>query len=236
MTSQLDRLNDTAASDLGAYAFLLGEDSPQSRATLALIGRVRGTVRPSASAYLGRALTVAIAALAVGLLASLALSSVHGLETVRGPDPLCAGLPAPARAQCEATLGTRERTVRVRPISPLDYLPVVVLTPLGALLVLAGRIGSTLYEIDAGRLRVTRGLLLRRARVVELFRVRSVEVRQGLLNQLTGDGALVLELDAGRPLVLLGIAKNPALDRLGADLQDLVLTLRRTRALQGIPL
>jgi Bacterial PH domain len=231
MTSQLE-----PRSELGAYEFVLSDDSPQSRATLALMQRVRRAVRPSATAYLGRALAVAAIALAIAVAAAALLASRSGLATVPAADPLCAGLPAAARAQCEATLPRREREIRVRSSSPVDFWPVMVLGPAAALLVLAGRVASTRFGLNAGRLRVTRGLLLRRARVIELFRVRSVEVRQGPLNRITGDGAIVLEFDDGAPLVLLGIARPPELERLGDDLQDLVLTLRRTRTLQGIPL
>jgi membrane protein YdbS with pleckstrin-like domain len=224
------------AGDYGAYSFLLGDDSPLARSTIEMIDRVRRDVRPSLTAYAGRMLAAALVALAIAFGASALYGRHNAFETVRAPNPNCDRFEGAPREQCIRFFGLTEQRRRVRSNDVFSLWPLILLLPLAAAGLVAARAASTRIEIDRGRVRVSRGVLLRQVRAVELFKVSAVQLRQGVLQRATGDGTLALDLDEGRQLWLTGVARIPELSALATQLQDLVLTLRRNRALQGIVL
>ncbi|MGH3936275.1 MAG: PH domain-containing protein [Pseudonocardiaceae bacterium] len=120
---------------------------------------------------------------------------------------------------------------RTTPVSAFALWPLSVLVAAGAALFVVARASSTRVQIAQGRVRISRRLIVRSMRAVELFKVQSVELRQGVINWATGDGALVLSTGESQPLVLLGVAPMPQLERMANQLQDLVLALRRNRSL-----
>jgi hypothetical protein len=65
--------------------------------------------------------------------------------------------------------------------------------------------------------------------------VQDVQLRRSFLNQLTGDGTLVLAvLHETEPILVTGIARGERLDEIFQQLLNLVFTLRSSKTVQGI--
>lgn len=95
---------------------------------------------------------------------------------------------------------------------------------------------TTEYRISGGRLTITRGILWRRTRQVELWRVQDIERRQGLVDRLTGHGELKFRAVSvpGGMVTVRGLARGKRLRQLHQQLLDLVFLLRTNPVVKGI--
>lgn len=111
--------------------------------------------------------------------------------------------------------------------------PVFVTTAILMLLPLAWLVLSVktrTITFAEGRIVITSGVLLRDRESIELYRVADVRLRQSLVNRITGDGRLILEVEhGGKPggkIVLRGLATYSRLQTIADQLRSLVLLLR----------
>jgi uncharacterized membrane protein YdbT with pleckstrin-like domain len=99
---------------------------------------------------------------------------------------------------------------------------------------------STKYSFDQGRLAVSKGVLFKSVHNFELYRVVDLELRQTLLNRLTGDGSLVLFVEGvhgshlAEAVTLRGLAPRRELDLIFNRLRSLVMLLRSHPFIKGI--
>lgn len=98
------------------------------------------------------------------------------------------------------------------------------------------RAATTVYEISGGRLTVERGILWRRIRQVELWRIQGIERRQGLIDRITGHGELRFTTVSapGGVIKVRGLARGRRLKDIHAQLVDLVFLLRSNPVVKGI--
>jgi membrane protein YdbS with pleckstrin-like domain len=108
----------------------------------------------------------------------------------------------------------------------------VPLCVLGYLLYLRG----TQYTIDRGRIEVTSGILSKRTKNIELWRVSNIELERSVINQLTGDGTLILNVfyaDHPERVKIVGLTKMPELEELRVKLLNLIGLLRSHPSTKG---
>jgi tetratricopeptide (TPR) repeat protein len=92
------------------------------------------------------------------------------------------------------------------------------------------RVKNTEYTIEKGRLKITTGVLSKEQQNIELYRVEDIELHQNLVNRLTGDGTLILDVAPGRGqkhvLRLRGLAKIDRLREIFDQMRNLILLMR----------
>jgi hypothetical protein len=117
----------------------------------------------------------------------------------------------------------------------LNYAPYVIaaialavmLVGIPAQVILYDRTLSTRYDIERGRIRITRGLFEQTITSKELYRILDVRLRRSLINRLTRDGVLTVKIANEPDLVLVGLAKWPELKVIQRKLLDIVDLLRK---------
>jgi hypothetical protein len=110
---------------------------------------------------------------------------------------------------------------------------------IASLLAIVLRVLTTTVTFGEARLLITTGVLGRRYRNLELYRVENVYLVRSLINRLTGDGVIEFHIEEGRsgkPEVLrvFGIAPIAELLKLHDDLRQLVFNLRTGQWGKGI--
>jgi hypothetical protein len=121
--------------------------------------------------------------------------------------------------------------------SGADYDEDLVWLPAGAhLLIFALRAVTTKYTLDTGRLTVSRGLIWRRTTRTELWRIQTIDLQQGLVDRITGHGALIFRgvSASTRRIEVRGVARGAQLRELHQQLVDLVFLLRGNSVVKGI--
>jgi pSer/pThr/pTyr-binding forkhead associated (FHA) protein/membrane protein YdbS with pleckstrin-like domain len=115
------------------------------------------------------------------------------------------------------------------------------LAALGALMLLWKIlvISTTEVRIDKGRLQIEKGLLTRRLKNIELWRVEDVDFRKTMLNRLTRDGILVIHTlprarDKNKSIEVPGLARGRRLREIHQELLNLTWLLRSNQAVKGV--
>ena len=218
------------ASSYGVYEYLLADQSPLSRETIASMDALHTSTHPRFTAYLGRHL----AKLALLLAAPLALLSALAAADIPGPVAKQLG-PDVARRLSDTAHG-------------LQFI--VVLIVLGVVAIGYVRVKTTKITISRGRLQIHKGILARRVSNIELWRVQSIELDRTIANRLTGDGTLMIELSGtatsslrrrgrrkpstGDVLKVTGLTRGRQLDATFQQLLNLVFLLRANPIVKGI--
>lgn len=101
-------------------------------------------------------------------------------------------------------------------------------------------------RVHRGRLQIEHGLLTRRLTNIDIWRIRNIDLHRRLINRMTGDGVLVLDLtpvSTSRPrrygrrrcvVRVIGIARGPRLLEIHQHLLNLEFLLRSNPAVKGI--
>ena len=114
------------------------------------------------------------------------------------------------------------------------------------LLVLYLYVLSVRIRLHRGRLQIERGLLRRRLKNYDIWRVRNVDLDRRLLNRMSGDGVLVVDLTPysmgsqtrrarrGNTVRVIGLARGPRLIDVHQKLLSLEFLLRGNPVVKGI--
>ena len=115
-------------------------------------------------------------------------------------------------------------------------VPVAVLVSLIlSLLLVTMYVSSVTYTIDKGRLQIKRGVLRRKLINIELWRVHNIELDKSLLNRITGDGYMRIEIEHGKKRIKVkGFARGNDLEGIYQQLLNLVFLLRSNPFVKGI--
>jgi tetratricopeptide (TPR) repeat protein len=98
-----------------------------------------------------------------------------------------------------------------------------------AALVVVLRAKTTTYTIKEGRIKISDGIFTRRQLNFEIYRIEDLFLHQSLINRVTGDGILVLQIsEHGRSfnVPLKGLARIEQLSQLLDNLRNLIALLR----------
>jgi tetratricopeptide (TPR) repeat protein len=211
----------SSVNKLGVYEFLLRDNSPLSKQTVAAMNSLEMSVIPRLTAYSRQLLwCTAFIWIIVSILA-------HGpgrrgfFGFVRTVDLVYALL---------RQLGLGHTMT----LSALNYIALVLI--LVVVLILAN-IRATRIMIDKGRLQVKEGLFSTSVRNIELWRVEDVQLIRSLINRLTGDGSLIVHYIQDRKsktVELKGLASGGRLEEIRRQLLDLVFLLRANPTVKGI--
>ncbi len=116
----------------------------------------------------------------------------------------------------------------------------LVVAALAFLIFLIMQIQTTEYVFEGGRLMLKSGIISKRTRNVELFRVEHIEVTQSMFNRWTGDGVIELSVseqgDTKKHEVveLIGFSEITELELFTTKLRNLILLLRGNTLIKGI--
>jgi len=212
-----------AQTSSAIYDYLRQDPSLLSRQTVMVMDVLEMTVHPAFTAYAGRYLARFVAF--TGMALAVAISWPLLSRTLAPNPPIIS--PTVARA----------------------LIPSVIAIAIALAVLALGyvRVRSTRITIHHGRLQIRKGILSRRLLNIDLWRVSSIELERTLLNRVTGDGTLVLELQhqprpsrAGhgrardRSVELTGIARGVRLEEIYQQLLNIVFLLRSSPIVKGI--
>ncbi|RQR84844.1 MULTISPECIES: PH domain-containing protein [unclassified Burkholderia] len=97
---------------------------------------------------------------------------------------------------------------------------------------------SKRISFEGGRILIISGVILKRRRNIELYRVTDMEIKQTFWNRITGDGSLILSIERGgkstQRVSLRGLVKYGELEEILLKLRNLVLLLRSGNWGKGI--
>jgi hypothetical protein len=223
---------------LGVYEFLLHDRNPLSAKAIALLNEAQLDVRPRPIAYLGMFILIG----ALGFLGSQVPRSTWDafpaegwtLEKIKKEHP---------RASAVQVWGTNSKNISTpqfwQVYANYPWEKYLSLTPLAALILILWLyvwIRTTRIILEKGRLQITRGLLFRRQKNVELWRVQRLQLRRSLIQNMTGEGTLVFWVHyQRRPITVTGIPLGrEGLEYLYQLLLDLTFALRSHPVVKGI--
>jgi tetratricopeptide (TPR) repeat protein len=198
----------------GIFDYLRDDPSPLSLRTLMSIDTLRMTTYPSWTSYLGRFLSIAI------VLAVLPIILVLVIPALQTPSQLAAD-------------------VRPALLQKGGWFYCLAGSLLIAAAVIAVQRFSVTYTFDKGRLRITKGIVTKDQKNVDLWHVYNVEVQQTFFNLLTDDGTLVLKVlneqrtVEKRGIRITGLAKGPRLHDIREELLNTSVLLRRSEAVRS---
>lgn len=225
-----------------AYDLLLEDDSPLSRDTLERIERIRGPLRPTLAGFADLILLAALVGLIVSLVATFFLAYVIGPYRMVPPSICRQGVNQQrVDRNCVEFHGLRKK-VDFGSDLLVERFPFVIAGPLlgGGYIYLKYK--RTRYEFTTARFEVEGGTLWPSREAIEIVRVVNVNVVRPPIASMLGVATLVLRTDMPsrwssqlrRRVVLRGIGNYEHVNRLRAELDDLMLDLRRNKALHGI--
>jgi membrane protein YdbS with pleckstrin-like domain len=208
---------ESVGEQYGLYGLLLADGTPLSKRTLEIIDNLRMTVTPRFISHEGRVYAL------VGLTIALFL-----LLKTSAPD----------------LSHWQDGTVRFDPAFVSQFNGLFALWTHLAEFLLAVLIGfqylavrCTSYRLNMGRLEIRSGVILRRMHNIELWRVEETDMRQGLLNRLTGDTQqhfIVLSPQHKHVTKVAGLVGIEHVDDFYFQLRNLIFLLRSNPAVKGI--
>jgi tetratricopeptide (TPR) repeat protein len=161
---------------------------------------------------------------------------------------------SPLTRQVVQLVRSLEMSVRPRFSAYLGQLVVLLLVPTAIFIIIAsqqGPSGATLFSaivlsvpfiwlvlhiktreitFAEARIIIASGVLFRTKENIELYRVSNIRLTQTLLNRITRNGSLIINVDHGgqntKKIILRGLARYDRLDQIASKLRNLVLLLR----------
>ena len=202
---------DLTTSPYGLYEALSRSTDPLLRQPLELIDALRMTRHASVTAFLHR------------FLGAAGVAFLAGYVIAQGRQSLRYAGETSDRATA-TVLGITGLALAIAAVAWI-WIALVALT--------------TRYVIDRGRLQITTGVLNRRTRNLELYRVTDVVLVRTLIQRLTGDGALhlhAIRVGAEKEEVfdLTGVARTGELEVVFQQLLNLIFALRANPYCRGI--
>lgn len=121
------------------------------------------------------------------------------------------------------------------PLRAINLPMAVIVSLIFSLLFVFIYVSSVTYIIDKGSLQIKKGILRRRLINIELWRVENIELDKSLLNRITGDGYMLLEIERGKKRIKVkGLAKGRDLEGIYQQMFNLVFLLRSNPYVKGI--
>ncbi|MGV4986854.1 tetratricopeptide repeat protein [Streptomyces sp. NRAIS4] len=203
----------------GVYEYLAADTSPLSHKALDEMEALNTRRMPYVSAYLGSILKRLV-------ICTVLLVIIKQTDNVLGHFP--------GHLAGSNVVQTVER----------DLGRAVLLACAGELFIHLLRIVTTRITVERGRLQIETGLLFRKLKNIELWRVENIALHRTLLQRLTGDGKFVIEVinpalatkktRNNRPTHVTGVARGARLEPFYHELLNLVWHLRANPLVKGI--